>query len=84
LQREVLRDPSPSGQDDGNYNYNCNSKYNGEMRGSLHCATHDEAVSGFGRDDAGFLGVGGFKDFALCKSNDKDNDNSRSSAFGEG
>ena len=24
----------------------------GEMRGSLHCATHDEAVSSFGRDDA--------------------------------
>jgi hypothetical protein len=25
-----------------------------EMRGSLHCATHDETVSSFGRDDAFF------------------------------
>jgi hypothetical protein len=24
------------------------------MRGSLHCATHDETVSSFGRDDAAF------------------------------
>ena len=68
---EVLRGPSPSGQDDGKYkykcnyncngngNYNCNYNYNGnsngEMRGALHCATHDETVSGFGRDDAVLL-----------------------------
>jgi hypothetical protein len=28
-----------------------NSNGNGEMRGALHCAAHDEAVSSFGRDD---------------------------------
>jgi hypothetical protein len=29
-------------------------KSKSEMRGSLHCAAHDEAVSSFGRDDAVF------------------------------
>jgi hypothetical protein len=28
-----------------------------EMRGSLHCATHDKAVSSFGRDDVFFVGI---------------------------
>jgi len=32
------------------------SKGKSEMRGSLRCAAHDEAVSSFGRDDA-FFGV---------------------------
>jgi hypothetical protein len=32
-----------------------NSK--GEMRGSLHSAAHDEAVSGFGRDDDYWVGL---------------------------
>jgi hypothetical protein len=30
---------------------------NGEMRGSLHCAVHDETVNCFGRDD-GYLWLG--------------------------
>jgi hypothetical protein len=29
-----------------------------EMRGSLHCATHDETVSSFGRDDGNFGWLG--------------------------
>jgi len=29
------------------------------MRGSLHCAAHDEAVNGFGRDDGVWVGRGG-------------------------
>jgi hypothetical protein len=28
-----------------------------KMRGSLHCAVHDETVNSFGRDDAFFLRV---------------------------
>ena len=35
---------------------NCKSKSKNEMRGFLHCATHDETVSGFGRNDAVFGG----------------------------
>ena len=79
LPRKVLRDPSPfdklRGQDDGkgkgNGNGNCNGNFNGEMRGTLHCATHDETVSGFGRDDAAFLGGGGFKDSAAARATTK-------------
>jgi hypothetical protein len=33
---------------------NAKGKDKSEMRGSLHCAAHDEAVSSFGRDDAVF------------------------------
>jgi hypothetical protein len=33
-----------------------NVKGNDKMRGSLHCATHDQTVSGFGRDDRGWVG----------------------------
>jgi hypothetical protein len=38
------------GEKDGS-NGNDKSDGQGEMRGSLHCATHDETVSRFGRDD---------------------------------
>jgi hypothetical protein len=34
---------------------NCNGK--DEIQGSLHCAAHDETVSGFGRDDDCLGGV---------------------------
>jgi hypothetical protein len=38
----------------GDDNKEGEGKDKSEMRGSLHCATHDEAVSRFGRDDAVF------------------------------
>ena len=38
----------------GNSNGKRNNNSKGEMRGSLRCATHDSAVSSFGRDDAVF------------------------------
>jgi hypothetical protein len=35
----------------GDDNQKGNGKDKSEMRGSLRCASHDETVSGFGRDD---------------------------------
>ena len=34
-----------------------NGKSKGEIRGSLHCANHNETVSSFGRDDVLFIRV---------------------------
>jgi hypothetical protein len=38
-----------------NNNYNVNSKYNGEIQGSLHCAMDGETVHCFGRADVLWL-----------------------------
>ena len=37
-------------------NENRNGKSKSKMRGFLHCVTHGETVSDFGRNDAFFLG----------------------------
>jgi hypothetical protein len=39
-------------------NGNCKDNGNGEIQGSLHCATDDEAVRRFGRDDVVFGVIG--------------------------
>jgi len=59
------------------------------MRGSLHCATHGETVSGFGRDDA-FCGWGkvGRRSNGNCNcngnSNGDSNNNCNDTNKGEG